>query len=116
MTLINGLSNTPNQQITLVLDNGQKVQLTLNFFANQNVWVYSINYNNGQFVDNNRNLVMSPNMLTAFQNIIPFGLACIVSDGEEPVAIDDLTSGRVSLYLLNQADVAEVEVTILNAN
>ncbi len=52
-------------------------------------------------------------MLRQFRNIIPFGLACVIADGFEPVYQDDFTSGRASLYLLNEADVAEVETLII---
>lgn len=116
MRIINAISNSPNQQIVLVLDDGTKLSMTLNYLANQQGWFYSLNYNNSQWVVNNRRIVTSPNMLRAFRNIIPFGLAITCSDGNEPVFIDDFSDGRVKLYLLDASDVLTVEGLIPNAN
>lgn len=115
MKQITTITDAPNQNIVIVLDDGSKVNMTMNYFSNQQGWFYSIDYNSGQFVDNNRRMVTSPNMLTAFQNIIPFGLAVTTTDGYEPVFIDDFITGRASFYVLNADDVAAIQTAISNA-
>lgn len=115
MKQITTITDAPNQNIVVVLDDGSKVNLNLNYFSNQQGWFYSINYNNSQFIVNNRRLVTSPNMLSAFQNIIPFGLAVTTTDGYEPVFIDDFITKRASFYVLNQADVEAIQELISNA-
>lgn len=115
MIQINTLTDAPNQNVVFVLGNGQKVNFTLNYFSNQQGWFYSFDYNNSQFVVNNRRLVMSPNMLSAFQNIIPFGIAVTTTDGYEPIFIDDFITKRASFYILTQDEVAEVQAAIANA-
>lgn len=115
MRQINTISDAPNQNTVIVLDDGTKINFTMNYFANQQGWFYSINYNNSQFVANNRRMVTSPNMLNAFQNIIPFGLSVTTTDGYEPIFIDDFITGRASLYVLDEADVLLIEDAISNA-
>jgi hypothetical protein len=116
MRLIDVLTADPNQSLTIVLDDGTKVDMTLTFKENQQGWFYSLTYG-VNFSVNNRRLVNGPNIIRQFRNIVPFGLACLATDGHEPIYIDDFTSGRVSVYILNQIgkDAAE-EVIAGNAD
>ena len=107
MRLINTITADPNQNFLVVLDDGTKIGMALRYSANQKGGFYSVTY--GAFSDANRRMVNSPNMLRQFRGIIPFGLACTVSDGYEPVFIQDFVSGRVQLFVLTQAEVLEVE-------
>lgn len=117
MRLINGLSNSPNMQIALVLDNGNKAQLNLYYFETQKGWYYSLNYNNGQWQASLRRLVTSPNMLQSQVDIIPFGIAVTTKGGLEPVGINDLSDGTTQIYLLNETEILEVEAGLsVNAN
>ena len=113
MKLLNALTDKPNQNIVVVLDDGTEVSITLRFSANQKGWFYSVTY--GTFVDNNRRLVVCPNMLRQFRSILPFGLACDSNDGYEPIMVSDFATGRVSLYILTQADVQAIEDMISTA-
>ncbi len=115
MRQITTISGQPNQNIVIILDDGTKANLTMNYFSGQRGWFYTLNYNSGQFIANNRRMVTSPNMLNAFQNIIPFGLAVTTTDGYEPIFINDFISGRASLFVLNQEDVAIIQTAIENA-
>lgn len=106
----------PNQNIIIVLDDGTSINMTLNYSAGQQGWFYSFNYNNGEYVVNNRRLVTSPNMLSQFSNIIEFGFALTTTDGYEPVFLDDFVSGRASFYILESQDVQIIADTIINVN
>lgn len=112
MKLINGLTDTPKQSLLLVLEDQSVVEFTLRFIDNSKGWTYTITYGPKNFQANNRRLVSSPNMLHAFRNILPFGLACVVSDGTEPVFQTDFALGRCKLYILNEADVEQAEAVI----
>jgi hypothetical protein len=59
-------------------------------------------------------MVNSANMLRQIRNIIPFGLACLMTDLYEPVFIEDFANGRATLYTLNSTDVALVETSLAN--
>lgn len=104
----------PNQNIIIVLNDGTSLNMNLNYFAGQQGWFYSINYNNGQFIVNNRRVVTSPNMLSAFKNTIQFGIACTTSDGYEPIFIDDFVTSRAKFYILENTDVLTISESIIN--
>lgn len=110
MKKITALTNDAKQSVNLVLDSGARVSMQINFIPNQVAWYYSLTY--GTFNVNNMRLVNSPNMLRKFRNIIPFGIACTVLDGYEPIFQSDFTSGRATLYLLNQTDLTSTETLI----
>lgn len=107
MRQIPALTDSPYQQGTFILENGQPLQMTLWYSYNQQGWYYSFTYQS--YTINNRRVVNSANMLRQIRNIIPFGIACLVTDLYEPVFINDFSSGRVTLYTLNPTDVALVE-------
>lgn len=111
MKKITALTNDAKQLLNLVLDDSSKVSMSINYVPSQDGWFYSLTYGT-IFQVNNKRLVNSPNFLRAFREIIPFGLACTVIDGYEPVYQNDFTSGRVSMYLLNSEDVSQVETLI----
>jgi hypothetical protein len=114
MTLIDSITDQANQTIGLILDSGVKITMTLVYKSNQQGWFYSLSQGSVSLFKNRR-MVASPNMLRAFRDVLPFGLACATSDGYEPIFADDFSSGRAKLYLLNAADLAIVESTIIGA-
>jgi len=110
MKQITSLTNDANQVLAILLDDGTRVNITLSYCPNQLGWFYSLTYND--FVVNNRRIVNSPNMLRQFRDIIPFGLACLVVDGYEPIYQSDFVDGRAALYILNELDLVETETLI----
>jgi hypothetical protein len=107
------LTDDPNQSMILKLEDGTMVDFNLNYYTEQRGWFYSLTYNT--FSLKNRRLVVSPNMLRNYRNVLPFGIACNTSDGYEPVFVDDFKNGRASFFLLNPTDVLAVESFILDA-
>lgn len=111
MKQIVSLSDDPKQKLNFVLETGEKIVLDFVFVNSQKGWFLSIEY--GSFVIRNRRIVTSPNMIRAFRNILPFGIACITTDKQEPIYKDDFLSGRATLYVLNETDVEYVENTVI---
>lgn len=107
MILVTNIIDNPWQTMNLKLYNGQLLNLTLWYSYSQQGWFYSFFY--GTYIVNNKRMVNSINMLRSIRNAIPFGLACVVKDGYEPVFINDFKSGRASLYILDPTDVNLVE-------
>lgn len=107
MLKITTITDSPYQTMILKLENGQPLQFTIWYSYSQRGWYYSFTYQS--YTSNNRRMVNSANMLSQINNIIPFGLACLLTDAYEPVFISDFLSGRAILYTLNSTDVAQVE-------
>lgn len=116
MQQVTAITDDPNQTIGIILQDGSTVQMILNYIPAQKGWFYSLSY--GAFAANLMRIVVSPNLIRKYKNIIPFGVAVTTIDGYEVVNQSDFVSGRASLYVLNPIDMASVEnlitVTIPN--
>lgn len=112
MTQVDIITASPYQTMTIKLENGQDLKLTLRYSYNQSGWFYSFVYNQTGYKVNNKRIVQSVNILRGIKNSIPFGLACLATDKYEPVFITDFQLGRAKLYTLNSTDVALVESTL----
>lgn len=108
MYLINIVTNNPLQSQTLILPNGNPMSLTMYFIPLQYGWfITSLTYQD--FTLNGLRICNSPNMLSQWQNIIPFGLACYSTQSREPTQQNDFVSGANLLYILSEPEVTEVQ-------
>lgn len=110
MKLLTGFTNNPKQTLVILLADDTAVSLSLEYRPNQAGWFYDWTYQ-GRTVNGNR-LVSSPNILRAFRDLIPFGLAVLASGNVEPLNQQDLVDGTVKIYLLDSADLARVEEVV----
>ncbi len=111
MNLIDNLSSEANQLTRLILPDGTQVDFNLIYRPTIGRWM--LNVSRGTFSVDGLNICVFPNLLSQWRELIPFGLACVTTDGADPVYIDDFSSGRAQLFLLTQDEVASVEATIL---
>lgn len=109
--LINNLTNFADQVTLLQLPDGSSATMELIYQGAPERWVMNVSY--GDFVANGIGLCCYPNILRQWRNLIPFGLAFVTADQTDPFDISDFSSGRVSVYLLDEADVAAVESDII---
>ena len=112
MRIITEFTDNPKQTCTLVLENQETVAFNLRFYETQLSWYFDFTYND--IISNGNKVVLGANILRSFKHLIPFGLAFQANDGVEPFAVDDFTTGRVSVYLLSKADVEASEANIYN--
>lgn len=110
MNLIQGITSKPKQLLALALPDGTRATLSLEYRPNQAAWFYSITY--GKLIANGRQLVASPNILRAFKNVLPFGIACIGAGNIDPVNIEDFVNGNAALYLLSAQDLTDQEANV----
>ena len=114
MQEITELNNDSRQKITLVTDTGIEIPFLLEFKPNQEGWFFDLEYNDT--VLNGVRLCTFPNVLRQFKNIFPFGIACLTTDGGEPYYIDDFSSGRASIFLLNEEEVEFIEENVFGVS
>ncbi len=107
MQQITTLTDEPKQRHQLVLDNNETVDFRLYFSARQQAWYFDFSYKD--LTCNGFKVVLTPNALRCFRRIIPFGIAFDTEGFVEPFQIDDFSSGRVKMYVLNAEDVQAVE-------
>jgi hypothetical protein len=107
MIRITGLTQNASQKFTISDPNGGgDISIILNYRPRVQCWYIDITFKT--FTLNGYKVTRGPNILSKFRNVIPFGLAVTVTDNYEPFLINDLSSGRVSLFLLTAAEVSEV--------
>lgn len=107
MIKVDKLTADPSQQYTLVTDDGNTIPFALQFLPRQQAWKFDIAY--GSLTLRGAMLTCSPNIMRQYKNIVPFGMSVISNDALDPSYIDDFTSGRISIYLLDAAEVAGIE-------
>lgn len=112
MNQITTLTSSPNQFHRLVLDNNETADFTLRFCARVESWFFDIQYNDIEA--RGLKIVLSPNSLRHLKNIIPFGIAFSTESFVQPFKIDDFSSGRIKMYVLNSDEVNQVEREIFN--
>lgn len=112
MQQITSITSEPKQRMTLVLENNETVDFLLYYLPRQQGWFYNFTYNN--LTCNGSRVTLSPNALRQFKRIIPFGIAFMTDDLVEPFSIDDFSSGRVSMYVLNDDEVKQIESEVYN--
>ncbi len=110
MNLLQGFTDQAKQQTTLVLADGSRAVLVLEYRPNQIGWFASLTY--GEFRLNGQRLVSSPNYLRQWREQIPFGLSVLGVNNADPLRQTDLSDGTVTLYLLDQPDVEAVEAAV----
>lgn len=107
MKKLSGLSATGKQTFTTTDENDNSITMTLYFRPAISMWFFDLSV--GDHVINGMRLCNSKNILYQFENLLGFGLMVYVSDGYEPFLINDLSSGRVILYLLDQEDMENLD-------
>jgi hypothetical protein len=110
MKQINILTSYPKQSLSVRLDNGKSLKLKFEYIESQIGWFFDVEY--GDYKSTCHRLTNCPNLLRQSQNIYPFGLGCVVSDGAEPYFVDDFSTGRVKVFVLNEEEVETVEKEI----
>lgn len=109
-SLITNLTNFADQLTTLQLPDGSNATVEVIYNGATERWTMNVTY--GTFAVNGINMCCYPNLLRQWQNVLPFGIACVTADQTDPVDINDFYTGRVSLYLLTQADIASINTTV----
>lgn len=113
MRYIDKINNNPDQQYTLLSEDGDSISMALKYMPTQGAW--KANFALGDFVLNGITLVCGANILRTFKNNITFGISVKSDDGLDPTFLNDFSSKRVKLYLLNAADVLAIEAAVFDA-
>lgn len=113
MELITSLTDSPRQSFNFPIDTGDIVDFYMYYYLTQKSWFFDFTYRN--YTSCGNRVVLTPNALRHLINIIPFGVAFMSEGNVEPFDIEDFSSGRVGMYILNQEEVKEIESNIYGA-
>lgn len=112
-SIIDNLTGFADQVSELQLPDQTVASMELIYNGTTERWVLNLIYNGVSY--NSIGLCCFPNVLRAWRKILPFGIACVTSDGTDPFDINDFTTGRVTLFLLTSAEVQQVETELLGS-
>ena len=118
-SILTGLTDQPNQQYPITLPDGSTATMLLQFWPQQLGWFYSLTWDGqtgGAFAEGLAQLVVSPNILRQWKNVIPFGIAVATVSGLDPTDQEDFVNGNCSLFLLNPSDVGFIESIYYTGN
>ena len=110
MQQITTLSDEYKQQFKIELESGETLTFDFEYRPNQLGWFFGFEYKDVKM--SNIRLCTADNLLRAYRNRLPFGLAVITTDDGEPYGVGDFLSGYCTLYLLDESDVVAVEGNI----
>lgn len=112
MQQLTELTSNPKQKMQIVLETNETVDFSMYFYPTQQSWYFDFSYKD--ITSNGNKLVLSPNLLRSYKNILPFGFMLQSQDGVDPFSIEDFTNGRVNFFVLNSNEVQEVEREVYN--
>ena len=108
---INGITSDAHQTFNIDIPNtSDKIYIELRYFATQMMWCLSFKYKD--LSENSIKLVLSPNILRSYQNILPFGLSIYSEDGVYPLSIDDFETGRVKMCIISAEYINNLEESL----
>lgn len=107
---ITNLTNFADQVTILQLPDGSTATMELIYQGATERWIMNLTY--GAQIFDGIGICTYPNILRQWKEVLPFGLAFTTVDQTDPVNLNDFSTGRVSLFLLTQADVATIESTV----
>jgi hypothetical protein len=113
MQQIDNIGGEANQQTQVTLEDGSVVTLGLRYLPAVQRWMMDVTHDDGTFLG--LNVCVHPNLLRPWRNTLRFGIACGALDGVSPVDVNDFSTGRVALYVLSAAEVAQVERDIFGS-
>jgi len=112
MRQLTEISKDPKQKFTVITEDNQSFDLSLEYSDQQQCWFYSVTF--GILSINGSRIVTGVNILRSYKNVLPFGIAIDTDDLSEPFSIDDFSTGRVKFYILTESEVAEIETSFYN--
>lgn len=109
-TQISNLTNFANQTTQLQLPDGTIATMQLIYQGAPERWIMNVSY--GTFTASGIGVCTYPNILRQWKEILPFGLAFVTADQTDPFDINDFSTGRVAVYLLDETDIETIESTV----
>lgn len=107
MKLIDAITDYPFQQMTVIGENRERISLTLQYMAFQQLWRMDVSYD--ETTIKGILCVQSENILRQWKEILPFGIMIRSKDSLDPLFLNDFSSGRISLFLLNDNEASQIE-------
>lgn len=107
MKQITSINNNPRQSFSVYTEDGKTLYIDLYFYITQKSWYYDFSY--GDYSCKGSRVALSPNSIRHLKNILPFGIAFLSDSNTEPFSLEDFSSGRIKMFILNKEEVLQIE-------
>lgn len=107
MIRVDNLSANANQVCKVSLSDGSIVALTFTYNPATQRWALDVEKD--KFAVYGLGVCVNPNLLRPWRDAQKFGVACVTGDAVDPVLVDDFSSGRAVIYILENDDIIAVE-------
>lgn len=101
------LTENAYQSVSFVTNKGENVSLTFHYIPSQQTWFFDVVSNS--LTVYGLALTTFVNLLDPYHNQISWGLYVWSKDGFDPYRIDDFTSGRIKIAILEDLENAIIE-------
>lgn len=105
--ILSTLTENAYQSVSFVTKNGEKVKLTFRFIPSQETWFFDVE--SDSLTVYGLALATFVNLLDSYKNIISWGMYVWSEDGFDPYKIDDFSTGRIRIAILEDLENAVIE-------
>ena len=107
MRVLNTLTDSAYQSVSFTTNNGEDVTLTLRFIPSQETWFLDVD--SESLTTRGLALTAFEDILDPYHNNISWGLYVWSEDGFDPWRIDDFTSKRIQLAVIEDLERAVMQ-------
>lgn len=109
MISLTGLTSQPTQTFRTNIDTGDPITINLKYKASTQMWFLDVTYQD--ITINGLRVCNVLNLLQQYSRILPFGIYVQIPSGDksEPFLINDFSTGRVVLNILDATEVDQIE-------
>lgn len=112
--ILTTLTENAYQSLSFVTEEGEEVNLTFRFFPSQETWFVDID--SDSLTVHGIALQAFMNLLDPYHNMISWGLYVWSKDGFDPWRVDDFTSGRIKVAVIEDFEYKVIEEFLDSGN
>lgn len=106
MYIIPGITTDANQTITVITPTGSPLFLNIYYVPQQFGW-FVTNFSYLGFNLKGFRIVVNPNILYQFKNVLQLGFGCIGTADRDPTLQTDFVAGGFQMFLLDAGEVEQ---------
>lgn len=112
--ILTTLNENAYQSLSFVTNNGEEVSLTFRFIPSQETWFVDVD--SDSLTVHGLALTAFVNLLDPYHNNISWGLYVWSKDGFDPWKIEDFTSGRIKVAVIEDFECSVIQEFLNSGN
>ena len=112
--ILTTLTDNAFQSLSFVTSEGEEVNLTFRYIPSQETWFVDVD--SDSLTIHGLALQAFVNLLDPYHNLISWGLYIWSKDGFDPWKIDDFSTGRIKVAVIEEFEYAAIEEFLNSGN